>query len=144
MAKLLKNSSSQSLNVIYIKNIFINPMLNLHNKIYNDFPLINNKSIFPFDKHTTKTKHYERYSKRKEDIDSELLVLKKILAKTLYSKLNSKKTRNIKEINKSCLNNISQKNLVAVGYRFKPQVTNRNSSFVVYKNKSCSNSRLKM
>lgn len=122
MAKLLNNSSSQSSNVIYIKNIFINPMLNLHKKISNDFPLINDKSIFP----------------------SELLVLKKILAKTLYSKINSKKNRNIKEINKSCLNNISQKNLVAVEYRFKPQITNRNSSFVVYKNKSCSNSRHKM
>ena len=141
MSKIFKNSSSQSSNVIYIKNIFINPMLNYNKKLTNDLPQIYDKN-----KPSTRSiKHnnYERCYKRKEDIDSELSALKKKLTKTLYSKVNRKMTRNIKEINKSCLN-LSQRNLVAVGYRFKPQITNISRNFVIYKNKSYSNARLKM
>ena len=139
MSKILKNSSSQSSNVIYIKNIFINPHIQ---KKSENFPPIIHHHYKPTLK-IGKYKNYKMYCNRKEDIDTELATLKKNLAKSLYSKLNLKKTRNCKENNKSCLN-ISQKNLIAVGYCYKPQNKNRNNSFIVYKNKSCSISRLKL
>ena len=40
MSKLLKNSSSQSLNVIHIKNIFINPKLIIPKKLSKLFRLL--------------------------------------------------------------------------------------------------------
>ena len=117
MSKLLKNSSSQSLNVIHIKNIFINPKLIIPKKTKQAFPPINN-GIFH---------HY----------------YKPALSSRKYPNWNIKKTKNPKENNKSCLN-ISQRNLIAVGYKFKPQISKRNNSFVLYKNKSCTISRIKM
>ena len=127
MSKLLKNSSSQSLNVIHIKNIFINPKLIIPKKTKQAFPPINNGIFHHYYKPALSSRKYPNYEEH--------------LAKALH--WNIKKTKNPKENNKSCLN-ISQRNLIAVGYKFKPLISKRNNSFVLYKNKSCTISRIKM
>lgn len=97
MSKIVKNSSSsQSLNVIHIKNIFINPNLKIHKKTNQPFPPIHEGNFHHSYKpilHSRKYPNYEIYCKRIDEIDSDLSALKEKLAKALHSKWKKKSKR---------------------------------------------------